>query len=133
MELRHRLGETQQSMAGRLGCALQTIARWETLGEPQSVMLWRLWELARDHHYDDLRDVFQTALDKFKLADRRKAEAAQNDAERWAEIQAKLIELMEEGMKLSKEKHPAGRRITEIAARLGGLTTSAREWSWRNK
>ncbi len=133
IELRSRLGETQQSMAVRFGVAVQTIARWETTGEPQSIMLWRLWELAREHQYDDLRDIFVAALDKFKLAERRKAENMMNDIERWREIQAGWIQVMEEGMKLSAENHPAGARITQLAARLGELTTKAREWAWGNR
>jgi hypothetical protein len=131
IELRRRLGETQQSMAVRLNVALQSISRWETVTEPQGVTLWRLWELAREHGYDDLRAVFQAALDKFKQTDRHKAEDVLNDVERWRKIQAGLIELMEIGMSLGDT--PPGPRIAELAGRVGALTDQARMWSWKNR
>ena len=132
IELRRRLGESQESMAQKLGCALQSIARWETTSEPQSVTLWRL-DIAREHHFDDLGKVFGEATDRFKQTDRREAEKIEMDVQRWGDIQAGLIELAEEGMNLSREGHPAGARIQEIALRVGGLATQARWWSWRNK
>jgi hypothetical protein len=120
-------------MAARLGCSLQSIARWETTTEPQSVTLWRLWDLAREHHHDDLGRVFGTAMEKFKQTDRREAEKIEMDMHRWSDIQGGLAELFQEGVKLSNEKHPAGPRIQEIALRVTGLAIQARWWSWRNR
>jgi hypothetical protein len=118
-------------MAKLLGCALQSVARWETSSEPKSATLWRLWTISRDHQYDDLAEVFRVACEKFKQTDRRKAEEIEKGMALMREIMGEIVDLMEIGIKLHLEKHPAGRRIQEIALHIGEGVSVASWWPWR--
>jgi hypothetical protein len=120
-------------MAHLLGCAMQSVARWETVSEPQSITLWRLWELASGEHYDDLAAEFRAAMDKYRQKDRREAEDIQMDVNRWVAIRNILETLKKESEALSAAKHPAGPRIAQSVTDLTDLTAQARLWSWRNR
>jgi transcriptional regulator with XRE-family HTH domain len=54
VELRRRLGHSQQSFANLLGLSLGAVARWELNQRPQRAMLKRLIQLAPK----DLADIF---------------------------------------------------------------------------
>jgi hypothetical protein len=122
------MGETQQSMSEKLGCALQSVARWETAMEPQGSTLYRLSDLAREHGYEDLEKVFGKAIEKFKETDRREAETIERQTKNWTELQHELWNLMQESVKLSEENHAAGARIREITERISMLVALSR---WR--
>jgi len=61
IELRTRLGDSQQAFSNRLGVALQTVTRWETSNPPTGMALSRLGALAVDCGHPDLSAVFATA------------------------------------------------------------------------
>jgi transcriptional regulator with XRE-family HTH domain len=61
IELRTRLGDSQQAFSNRLGVALQTVTRWETSSPPTGMALSRLGALAVDCGHPDLSAVFATA------------------------------------------------------------------------
>jgi len=131
-ELRARLGETQASMAVKLGVSLQSIARWETEAAPHHMHLTRLWLLAREHGYKDLMKVFYGRINQLQAPDQRKVEAQRAQYDRWGKIQNTVIDVMQEAQQLSKEGHPAAPRLADLASKLISLTRAAREWSWGN-
>jgi transcriptional regulator with XRE-family HTH domain len=57
VELRRRLGYSQQAFSNFLGLSLNSIARWELNSRPAPEMLKRLIEIAMEHGYSDLEDV----------------------------------------------------------------------------
>ena len=61
-ELRLALGDTQQSFATRLGTAIRTVARWETIRPPHGEVLARFTLLAEEHHLTGLAANFRAAL-----------------------------------------------------------------------
>jgi len=140
IELRARTSQTQQSMAHYLGCALQSIARWETVMEPQGYVLHMLADIARVDMHNDLAEVFEAAIAKSKLEDRRRAEEIEADVKRWYEIKDLLLSLEDEGAAMSDKQnplyvkpHPAGPRIQQKAMKLMELTEQARRLAWRNR
>src|SRR5215471_8057275 len=86
IELRHRLGETQQSMAVRLGTTVTSVARWESASKPGGVMLMNFWLLAREQGYKDLTKVLHRALEELERAERRKADEWLQQHERWMKL-----------------------------------------------
>jgi transcriptional regulator with XRE-family HTH domain len=61
-QLRSALGDTQQQFAARLGTAITTIARYETIRPPQGAALAQFINLARASGQPELADIFQGAL-----------------------------------------------------------------------
>jgi transcriptional regulator with XRE-family HTH domain len=72
IELRRRLGETQQDFANRLGIALPTVARYETSSPPRGAVLDRIAQLARENHFVDIAEDLEDARvqELLDLADR---------------------------------------------------------------
>lgn len=62
IELRTTLGETQQAFAGRLGVAIATIARYETVRPPSGKALAQLQSLAAKEGRREIAEVFRRAL-----------------------------------------------------------------------
>jgi transcriptional regulator with XRE-family HTH domain len=58
-ELRHELGETQQQFACRLGCAVTTVARYETSHPPSGKVLDNLQKIAKASKRNDLVLAFR--------------------------------------------------------------------------
>jgi transcriptional regulator with XRE-family HTH domain len=61
IRLRNSLGESQQAFSNRLGLALQTIARWETSGQPKGEALLTLARVADEQNQPELAQGFQDA------------------------------------------------------------------------
>jgi len=75
VELRRRLGMTQQDLAIHLGKAVVTVARWETARPPRGESLAALVRMAQAAGHDDLAAVFACGLGlAFQLASRPGAE-----------------------------------------------------------
>jgi len=62
VELRRRLGMTQQALAVHLGKAVVTVARWETTRPPKGESLVALIRMAQAAGHDDLAAVFTRSL-----------------------------------------------------------------------
>jgi transcriptional regulator with XRE-family HTH domain len=129
-ELRQRLGETQQSMAIRLGVSLQSVARWETESVPHYLTMQRLWMLAREHGHKDLMKVFQARLDNLTGPDLRKLQENSAQLSRWSQIRQAVTDVMQVAEHLNMEGHPMGQRLKGLAENLSSLTRAAQEWSW---
>lgn len=63
VDIRAKLGESQQAFANRLGMALQTVARWETQGPPSGYILVRLEQIARQADLPAAANVFSSAVE----------------------------------------------------------------------
>jgi transcriptional regulator with XRE-family HTH domain len=61
-KLRLALGETQQSLANKLGIAISTMVRYETNRPPHGEALVRFMKLADANSQPDLAKLFQAAL-----------------------------------------------------------------------
>lgn len=61
-KLRKALGDTQQSMAERLGIAIATMVRYESIRAPRGRALKQFEELALAHKFQAYADVFAHAL-----------------------------------------------------------------------
>lgn len=62
VELRRRLGLTQQQLAVALGKAVVTVARWETRRAPSARELVALGAFCRSAGQHDLADLFRVVL-----------------------------------------------------------------------
>jgi transcriptional regulator with XRE-family HTH domain len=126
IELRRRLGRSQESLARGLHVSLQTVALWETKREPPSKALLQLSYLARRNHHLDLAQIFEETGVRAMHEEER--ERHQEEVQRWSDIEAALIELKAFATRLTKEKHPLGERMTELASHLNSLTELERDW-----
>ena len=135
IELRRRLGETQQSMAERLGCVLQSVARWETSSRPQSItVLAALRDLAEREKHPDLAAVFGKAVDEnlsrthpriaFKLVDAR---------ERLARLDASVSEIQTIAQEMKERGEPDGQRIYDLCNDMWETLQSIHATNWRTK
>ena len=61
-QLRESQGLTQQEFANRLGVAITTIARWETIRPPNGKSLAQLYLFAVDHQQYKLAQILHAAL-----------------------------------------------------------------------
>jgi transcriptional regulator with XRE-family HTH domain len=61
LDLRHRLGMTQERFALALHVGLVTVARWERSREPTGISLARLELLAIQLNQQELANIFHTA------------------------------------------------------------------------
>jgi transcriptional regulator with XRE-family HTH domain len=136
IELRRRLGETQQSMSDRLGVSLQSIARWETSDPPVNITLATLHQIAEDNGHHDLADAFKAALDVLKEAQQRKANDILDEIARWHMIRDHLTSLGQEADRLRNEKLKdveLPQRIVDRLTALDQVLAAAQKWSWRNR
>jgi DNA-binding XRE family transcriptional regulator len=131
IELRHRLGHTQESLAHDLGVSWQTVALWETKRAPSGIMLVRLWKMAQEHGHADLVKMFDEAMREWAKGIR--LQKVLEESKRADDIDAGLRELDELGKKLVAEDHRLGRRIVEVTAQVSALADKSRKWSWRNQ
>jgi transcriptional regulator with XRE-family HTH domain len=129
IELRKRLGETQESLARRLNVSLQTVALWETRRPPQGIVLLRLSSLAEEYQHTDLAQIFEAAVDN---ETRQVRDDLRLERQRWERILRGLAEIREEAERLRDDPRVRD-RIQEIAESLVGIALAAREWSWRNQ
>lgn len=104
IELRSRMGETQQSLSALLGCSLQSVARWETTAPPVNMALANLHRMAAGAGHHDLAKVFMDALEALKGKQRRKLDDTMDEINRWHEITDHLRVFREEVEKLRGEK-----------------------------
>ena len=130
IELRKRLGETQESLARRLNVSLQTVALWETRRPPQGIVLLRLSSLAEEYQHADLAQIFEAAVDN---ETRQVRDDLRLERQRWERILRGLVEIQEEAERLRSVDPRLRDRIQEIAESLVGVALAAREWSWRNQ
>ena len=133
IEMRRRLKHSQQSMSEFLGIAMQTIARWETSGEPGAPALVMLWNLAKTYKFDDLSAVFEAEIRGMKEDDPRRSDRIQLDLERWTKIMGLLGEIAAIGHQLTAEGHPEGTRLSIFAREVTELSEQACRWAWMNK
>jgi transcriptional regulator with XRE-family HTH domain len=133
IELRHLLGETQQTMSDRLGVSLQSIARWETSEPPVNIALANLRQIAVENGHAELAQVFMDALETLKETQRRKVDDIMDEINRWHKIRNHLTALADEAQLLKMRKHHAGPRIEEHLNSLHELLGAAQKWSWRNR
>jgi transcriptional regulator with XRE-family HTH domain len=130
IELRRRLGETQESLARRLNVSLQTVALWETKRPPMGIVLLRLSSLAEKYLYMDLAQIFEEAVED---EPRQVRDDLRLEQKRWDRILFGLIDIQNEAERLSSIAPAAATRIRLIAEDLAGLALEAQEWSWRNQ
>jgi len=64
LQLRLALGETQQQFAARLGTAITTIARYETVRPPSGLHLGPYLKVAAEHRFLDIAIVFKKAIER---------------------------------------------------------------------
>jgi transcriptional regulator with XRE-family HTH domain len=130
IELRKRLGETQESLARRLNVSLQTVALWETKRPPQGIVLLRLSSLAAEHQHADLAQIFEGAVDN---ETRQVRDDLRLEQSRWERILRGLAEIKYESELLRSVDPRLRDRIQDIADNLIRVALEAREWSWRNQ
>jgi transcriptional regulator with XRE-family HTH domain len=133
IELRRRLGVTQQIMATRLGCSLQTIARWETIMEPQSAALIVLRDLAEEKKYADLAKVFAKTLERVKRTQPVVAQKAHEEQVRWAQVDVLLAEIQNIAEGLRDQGNIDGKRIYDLGNDMWQALEQIHLMSWRNK
>jgi transcriptional regulator with XRE-family HTH domain len=129
IELRKRLGETQESLARRLNVSLQTVALWETKRPPQGIVLLLLFGLAEKHQHADLAKIFNEAVENEPPVVRDGLHVEQR---RWETILLGLNEIQSEVAQLDSVAPLSAMRIRQIASHIGTLALEARSWSWRN-
>ena len=132
IELRHRLGETQQSMAVRLGTTVTSVASWESASKPGGVMLMNFWLLAREQGYKDLTKVLQRALQELERAERRKADDWLRQHERWMKLKNSSAALEEIANQLLTEGHPCGSKLAHVSAEIASLAKAGWSRSWES-
>ena len=130
IELRQRLGETQESLARRLNVSLQTVALWETRRPPQGIVLLRLSSLAEEYQHRDLAQIFEEAVDN---ETRQVRDDLRLEQKRWERILSGLVEIQDAALELENGAPAVGERILIIAQNLLRVAREAREWSWRNQ
>lgn len=136
IELRRRLGETQQTMSDRLGVSLQSIARWETVDQPVNIMLATLHQIATESGHTDLAKTFMDELEALKKEQWRKANDILDEIERWQKIRDHLAALGQEADRLRKEKLKDAelpQRIVDRLYEFEKVLAAAQRWSWRNR
>lgn len=62
IELRSRLGESQQTFSNRLEVSMVTVSRWERDWPPRGSLLRQIRDLAREKEYSDLALIFEDHL-----------------------------------------------------------------------
>ena len=130
IELRRRLGETQESLARRLNVSLQTVALWETKRPPQGIVLALLSRLAEQHQHADLAQIFLGAVENEPRLVRDDLRVEQR---RWEMILNGLKEIQDEATQLNSVAPAAAMRLRQIAEGVESLALEARAWSWRNQ
>ena len=120
-------------MAGRLGCSLQTIARWETVMEPQSAALAVLCNLAAENHYHDLAYLFGKARERLKRTQPVIAQKAHEEQRRWAQIDVLLAEIQTIAERLEDQGNPDGKRIYDLGNDMWQALEQIYLTSWRSK
>ena len=134
IELRRRLGETQQSMAVRLGTTVTSVARWESMPDrqPNAVMLMNFWLLSREHGHRDLMKVLQQALHALEKAEQRKAEQWREQHERWMKLLRTAEALLELANQFAAENHPSAPKLLGLAMENAALAKAGWSGSWGN-
>ena len=130
IELRKRLGETQESLARRLTVSLQTVALWETKRPPRGIVLLLLSGLAEHHQHADLAKIFAEAVANEPRLVRDELRVEQR---RWETILSGLMEIQDEATQLNSVAPAAAVRIRQIAEGIHMLAMEARSWSWRHQ
>lgn len=155
IELRLRLGETQESLARRLHVSLQTVALWETKRAPKGIILFRLSKLAEGHQYADLAKIFADAVEQ---ENRLTREDLRREDERWFKLWVGLNKIGWIAVELIQGKGPAklipppgqplprtteedrkqyeiaiGKDIQRLVVEVRQLAEEAQAWSWRNQ
>ena len=133
IELRGRLGVTQQIMATRMGCALQTIARWETTMVPPSAALSLLHGLATEEKHSDLALVFAKALERAKRAQPVLAQKAQEEQMRWSQVGYLVAEIQTIAQRLKDQGNADGKQIYDLANDMWLVLEQIHLTSWRSK
>ena len=134
IELRSRMGETQQSLSALLGVSLQSIARWETSAPPVNMALANLHRMATEAGHHDLAKVFMDALEALKGKQRRKLDETLDEIARWHEINAHLKAFGEEADRLREEKlkdTELPQRIVDRLYAFEKVLALAQKWAWR--
>jgi hypothetical protein len=120
-------------MATRLGCALQTIARWETTKEPQSAALTVLEGLATDKRYSDLAGVFAKAQKRTKRTQPVLAQKAYEEQSRWVQIDGLLAQMQTIAERLKDQGSADGKQIYDLANDMWIVLEQIHLMSWRSK
>jgi hypothetical protein len=133
VELRARLGLSQQDLSNLLGVGLPSVGRWETREDPAGIMLANLRDLATKHGHGDLAAVFVKRLNELVSNFTRSAIDVFAEIQRWDGIKAHLDALIAESKDLKRAGNPAGERIHNHVRDLSAVLDLAKRWSWRNR
>ena len=133
IELRKRMGHSQESLARTLNVSLPTVGRWETTLEPKGINLARLEKIATEKQLPEVAAVFQAALDKLKDTAPRDAQAIHDEKMRWAALDDIVSRIQEEATALKEKKNPAGQRIYDACNEAWLVLEQIHAFSWRNR
>jgi transcriptional regulator with XRE-family HTH domain len=133
IELRGRLGHSQESLARQLKVSLPTVGKWETTTPPTAVALAVLYKLAADNGHEKLARVFDTALEQLKATRPRIVQDIRQEQMRWTQIDMLLGEIQTEAERLKDQGSPDGKRIYDLANDMWQVLAEIHLWSWRNK
>ena len=120
VELRRRLGQTQESLARCLGVSLQTVALWETKRPPGGFALLRLCKLAKED--PDLLKIFADAVER---GNRRTVQRMREDEACWNGLYTLLESI--------RQDPAAGERIQQLARAAQESVNEVQDRSWRNQ
>lgn len=136
IELRRRLGHTQESFSRELGVSLPTLGKWESHGRlPLDIMLARLRDIAIKEGHEDLAAVFTGGLEQLREDRAQKAADIFDEIARWHAIKDHLKALGEEAERLRTEKlkdSDLPQRIVDRLYEFEKVLAAAQRWSWRN-
>jgi transcriptional regulator with XRE-family HTH domain len=139
VQLRKRMGHTQESFSRVLGVSLPTLGNWEASGRlPLDIMLARLEKIARDNNHIDLADTFHAGLEELKMDRAAKAADIFDEIARWHEIKGHLTAVSQiaaavrEATSL-KEAKTAVEPINDLLVEFEKTLSQVQAWSWRNR
>jgi transcriptional regulator with XRE-family HTH domain len=133
IELRQKLGHSQESLARALNVSLPTIGKWESMTEPKGISLALLEKTARENQLPKVAAVFQDALDKLKTTAPRDAQAIHDERMRWTALDEIIGRIQQEAEALKEKKNPAGQRIYDDCNAAWLLLEEIHSFSWRNR
>jgi transcriptional regulator with XRE-family HTH domain len=139
IQLRKRLGHTQESFSRELGVSLPTVGNWEAHGRlPLDIGLARLAQIAREAGHTDLEQTFLGGLEELKQDRAQKAIDILDEVGRWHEITAHLTALGQiDAAVRSAGSLDAAKAAVEpmfdVLTTLEKTLAAAQKWSWRNR
>ena len=138
IELRTKLGHSQESLAREMDVTLPTVGKWETSTPPAGVALAALHALAVMKGHPELGQVFIDELHKLQGIYARKANDILDEIARWQKIKAHLttlgqIDAAVRSATSLKEAKEAVAPMYDLLVEFERVLAAAQKWSWKNR